>query len=359
MKRFLPIIFILMITIPLFAQHPASVRQYVGWMDAAKLTASDFQGMQLPKIGGTWFWVDPANGTDSSTLDGKCHDNAFASLTYGYNACTSGAGDGIILVSGAVSGSSNSSTMTTRIAWAKYGITVIGLAAPNAYFGRARVTHTSAADSLVTLIYLTGQNNTFINIDFYNSPENDGDPVSATAKVSAVQLSGPRNAFINCHFNCSPQSANAYKSDLEIRVSGDETVFNNCFFGSSSYDAGDNAACWIHLSGATAQNFFTDCTFLQQVSAGTAFGGFETSGAATLNGIDIFKRCVFAVWRANTHANICASWFIGTKPNTGNIGMLDCLTVGFTKIDAEADNDVVWSNQPAAAAGGGIGVATY
>jgi len=31
---------------------------------------------------------------------------------------------------------------------------------------------------------------------------------------------------------------------------------------------------------------------------------------------------------------ICASWFIGTLPTTGNIGMLNCLNIGFTALQA-------------------------
>jgi hypothetical protein len=59
------------------------------------------------------------------------------------------------------------------------------------------------------------------------------------------------------------------------------------------------------------------------------------------------------VWRANTHADISASWFIGTLPNTGAIIMKDCLLQGFTEGDATAGNDLIWTNQPAAAATGG------
>ena len=54
---------------------------------------------------------------------------------------------------------------------------------------------------------------------------------------------------------------------------------------------------------------------------------------------------------------ICASWFIGILPTTGNIGMLNCLNIGFTALDATASNDLVWTNQAAGNGAGGIGVA--
>jgi len=54
---------------------------------------------------------------------------------------------------------------------------------------------------------------------------------------------------------------------------------------------------------------------------------------------------------------ICASWFIGTLPTTGNIDMLNCLTIGFIAFDATASNDLVWTNQAAGNGVGSIGVA--
>jgi hypothetical protein len=307
----------------------------------------------LPWIAGKWFFVDAKNG--SATAGGKDLDHPVLTLKQAYDKCTTGAGDGIAVISRSISGTAYGTAETDEILWTKYGITVVGIAAPNVYAGRARITHitTGNADSLVYLMYLTGQNNTFININFSNTPDNDGTPVSATAQVSAVKIGGARNAFVGCMFYCYPQTANAYKCDVELTTSSDETRFIDCYFGQSAYDAGNNAASWIYLSGAAAQHFYKGCTFLQQVSSGTAFGGYETSGATVLNGVDIFEDCIFSVWRANTHADICASWFIGTLPNTGAIIMKDCLLQGFTEGDATAGNDLIWTNQPAAAATGG------
>jgi len=334
---------------------PRLIGQYINYMRNANLTQSDFSGLGLPKIAGTWYYVDADDGNNS--YDGKTIATAFADIATAYAACTSGRGDGIVLLSRTISGTSYSFNLTTRLAWAKYGITMIGIASPNVYFGRARVTHSSSCDSLASLMLLSGWNNTFINIHFSNNPENDGDPVSATAQVSAVQLAGNRNTFIGCHFYCAPQSANAYKSDLEIRASGNETRFIDCFFGSSSYDAGNNAACWIYINGAAAQQFFDNCTFLQQVSSGTAFGAVECGGATYLNGVQIYKDCTFACWRANTSCHqLLASWFIGTKPNTGAMCLQNCLVVGFTALDATGGNDRVFTNQGASNAAGGIGV---
>jgi hypothetical protein len=328
-------------------RSPQTISKAIGDLKSGKF--------QLPYITGTWYYVDAKDG--SSGNDGMTPDTAVASLETAYGLCTTGVGDGIVIISRSISGTAYGSNLTATIAWSKYGITVVGVAAPGGYFGRARVTHAAAYDTMEHLIYITGQNNRFYNIMFYNNPENDGDPVSATAVVSAVKLGGPRNYFENCHFNCTPQSANAYKSDLNIAASADECRFVDCFFGSSSFDVGNNASCWVYLGAAAAQIFFEDCTFLAQASAGTAFGAVKSGAATTLNGLMLFKRCFFGVWRASVKGALSASWFIGTNPTTGSIGLMDPLLIGFTALDAQSANDTVWTNLPAAANTGGIGVA--
>ncbi|MFH1422862.1 MAG: hypothetical protein ABIH42_09160 [Planctomycetota bacterium] len=360
MKRILTIICVLFVSASAFSQSLLTKR-YINYMKNAQITQNDFYGMQLPKIAGTWYFVDYASGNDShDDYDGKTVEKPFKTVYKAYTECTSGRGDGIVVLSRSVSGTSYSTNIGDgRLTWSKYGITVYGVAAGNGYGGRARIATTTDGDSCAALMIITGQNNRFYNIYFYHSPNQTTHTALRTTQVSAIQVAGARNAFINCHFNCSPDvnTYAAYMSAINLRASSDESTYDGCYFGSSSFNPGNTACSWIYLMGAAAQHFFRDCIFLQQVSAGTAFGAFETSGATVLNGIDIFKNCTFAVWRANTHANIAASWFIGTKPNTGNIVLHDCVTVGFTALDAVGGNDVVWTNQPASNAAGGIGVA--
>jgi len=353
---FIVVIFALLLTMNSFGQNRSTVNKYVNMMAKAKVTQSSLSGLGLPYIAGTWYYVDAHDGDDD--YNGLTPDKAFATIPVAYAACTSGDGDGIALISRTISGTSYSFNLTTRLAWTKYGITMIGIASPNVYFGRARITHAAAYDSLVALLHVTGNNNTFINLHFSNNPENDGSPVSATAQVCAVQVGGARNTFISCHFFGNPQSATAYKSDLVLRIYSDECRFIDCFFGSSSYNAGNNAACWVFMeTGAMAgQRFFSNCTFLQQVSAGTAFGGIKSGAGTSMNGIDIYEDCNFGIWRASTSTSgLSASFFIGTNTGSGCIMMRDCIVAGFTALDAAAGNDKIFTNQPAGNAAGGIG----
>jgi hypothetical protein len=357
MKKFIILFLVLAVSIYAYGQPvtSASVNKYISYMQNAKITQNDLYGLGLPKIAGTWYFVDVASGNDS--YNGMTVEKPFLTVAKAYATCTTGRGDGIVLLSRTISGTTYSFTISTRLLWAKYGITVVGIASPNVYFGRARISHAAASDSMASLMLLSGQNNTFINVDWYNNPENDGAPVSATAQVSAVQVSGARNTFISNHFNCTPQSANAYKCDLELRAGSDEGRYIDCIFGSSSFDIGNNASSWVYIGGAAAQHWFKGCTFLQRVSAGTAFGGIECGGATYLNGVDIYEDCNFAAWRANTsQAGMLTSFFIGTKPNTGYILMRDCILAGFNLLDSASGNDCVFSNQPTANSAGGIAV---
>ncbi|HEQ71152.1 MAG TPA: hypothetical protein ENN69_01565 [Spirochaetia bacterium] len=351
MKRIILIGLLLLYVLPLSAQW---TNLGLGVQPQVRAAIEELRiKSSLPMIAGTWYFVDRKDG--ATTGSGRSMTSAMKYLDQAYNRCISGRGDGIVIVSRSVSGSAYgvSIEQDTVLVWAKYGITVVGIASPNAYFGRARIV---GKDTLHTLITLTGQNNTFINLTFYNSPLNDNACVANNIYLPAVKVAGARNTFINCHFNTTPDAASAYKTDIEIN-GGNENRFVDCMFGSSSFNAGDNAAAWIVLSGAGAQNFFENCTFLQQVSAGTAFGAVKSTVNTSLNGLMIMRNCIFGVWRANTHADILASWFIGTKPNTGNIILAHCVTGGFTALDAEGTNDVVWTNQPASHATGGITVA--
>jgi len=344
-----------------FGQGSATVNKYINMMAKAKVTQSDLSGLGLPKIAGTWYFVDYASGNDN--YNGMTVDKPFKLLSKAYTACTTGRGDGICILSRTISGTSYSTNIGDgRLTWAKYGITVYGVASPQGYFGRARVANTTDGDSTAALINITGQNNTFYNINFYHAPNTTTHTGLRTTQISAIQISGARNTFINCHFNCSPD-VNTYAAYLStgitLRAGSDENVFEGCYFGSSSFDVGNTASCWIHMAtGSMAgQRFFRGCTFLQQCGPGTAFGGIESGASTSLNGVDIYETCNFAVWRASTSpAGMLTSFFIGTNPGSGYILMRDCILAGFNLLDSVAGNDKIFTNQPAGNSAGGIAI---
>jgi hypothetical protein len=332
------------------------------------LTYGSWGTYQLPKISGKWFYVDGRYG--NAGYSGLIPTEPVLTLQQAYDKCTSGAGDGIIIVDRAISGTSYYTRLTKRIIWAKYGITVFGVSPGTVYNAGARVTSsaTATADTLGALIYLTGRYNTFMNVSFINVVDCQTATAYQTAQHTAVQIGGDRNKFINCQFSAydindagaSTTTYAAYLSMLEMRASGDECVFKNCWFGNASYDVAGVAAAWIYLAGAAAQDSWEDCTFIQQSSTGTGFGAVKSGGATTINGILFFKRCTFGVWRANAHSNtVSSAWFIGTNPSTGIILVHNCMAFGFTHWSASNADNIVWTNNPAGAADGGIAVDGY
>jgi hypothetical protein len=70
--------------------NQATVAKYINMMAKAKVTQSDLSGLGLPKIAGTWYYVDADDGNDN--WNGLTPDKAFSTVTEAYDACTSGAG---------------------------------------------------------------------------------------------------------------------------------------------------------------------------------------------------------------------------------------------------------------------------
>jgi len=288
----------------------------------------------LPPIAGTWYFVDPTDGLAAN--DGLAPGSAKSSIEDAYDLCTSGDGDGICVFSRGTSTAGTTSYLKQSLTWSKHGITVQGVCSGGYYNQRARIS-TSETD-LVSLLNITGANNRFYNLCFFNGAD------ISVAQMCAVKLSGVavRNAFVNCDFKGSPATASAYKSDLWLS-GAHENEFIGCNFGNASYDAGNNAACHIFIDGATGngQNKFVDCTMIAQVSTGTAFAGLKSGSDTSLNGLMFFINLVGGAWQANANKIALASWFIGTKPTTGLVVVKNPGVGGYAAWDSVAGNDCI------------------
>jgi hypothetical protein len=319
----------------------------------------------LPPIRGTWYFIDGTAGSDAN--DGLSPESALKTLyatttttgdTGAYAKLVSSRGDGICILSTATTATSYSATISASFTWSKSGVTVVGLDSGSLYNHRARITFASAVTGYY-LFNITGHNNCFKNLSFYNGSDLSDAQITTVKMVNTTAGTVSRNNFERCHFLCTPATASAYKCDLWME-NAHENTFTKCVFGNASYDAGNNAACHIYIAGAAntgnAQNIFCECYGIAQVSTGTAFGGLKSGSATSLNGLMIFDRCIFGVWQANTGMPAMASWFIGTKPTTGWIQQP--AIIGYAAGDSVAANDCIISTEPDSAAGGQIGIAT-
>lgn len=307
----------------------------------------------LPKIKGTWYFVDPDNG--SSGASGRSIDRAVDEIENAYSKVTSGNGDGIVLLSGGTTSGETTSYLTDEITWSKHAVTVYGVAAPVGMFGRARIADSSGVDSLAYLIKVTGDNNTFINVSFWNSPDDSLGGADVAAHTT-IYVSGNRNAFINCFMACNPDKSTTSKSDLTLE--GQENYFYHCTFGTDTWDVGNIASANILLDASGARNHFEDCETVSHSSTGTSMGAVKSADASSISRNLVFKNCVFQVFRENGAVANNASWFIGTAPTSGLIIVHNSIIVGYAAWDATGGNDRVYVGSAASAASGGGGIPT-
>jgi hypothetical protein len=226
--------------------------------------------VSLPVIRGKWFYVDPTSG--SATSDGETPETAVDGLVTAYGLCTSGSGDGIILLSAGTTASGTTSYLTHPLLWTKHGITVVGAAAPVSMFGRARVATKDVTTGAITTLsftnsgtadYISDSAGGFITAGFAvgdkitvdsTSNTNDGnytitaltasvmtldtgDSITTETAVAAgattitnycpdaIVVSGNNNAFYNVHISNSDTSALSLGG---LQVSGHRNAFVNC-----------------------------------------------------------------------------------------------------------------------------------
>jgi len=308
----------------------------------------------LPQILGDWFFVDTENG--ASTNSGRSKDQAVANIVTAYGLCTTGDGDGIVLLSTGTTTANTTSLLDTTLVWSKYGITVVGINSGTMYNMRSRISNSTFVPgtaihphALDCLIHVTGQNNSFYNVLIVN----EGD--SAVA-VGALKVTGARNHFANCHFigavNATP-AATTGANDLFLI--GSENTFDRCTFGTNSIiRAAANAN--IVLDGPTGQCFFNGCHILSY-SATAGHGAIKSYDATAISGWIVFRDCTFVNFSVNKGADLTSA-VIGTNPNNVGILIHNCSLAGWAAWDSNAANNFVFVGSSAAVASGGGGIAT-
>lgn len=259
-------------------------------------------GATLPFIRGTWFFVDPLAGSDT-TGDGLSIETAFASLSAAYAACTTNVGDGICIVSSdATTVANTTSYIKSPLAWSKNSITVYGVCAPTKFAQRARISnqvktsdmtgvavtmtaHTivRASGSFVTdgwAIGMTGTvsssgtssaNNaatftltnvsaltlTFSETFTAQTAAEAGTVILTSHMASMISVTGSNNAFYNLHMT----HTGAQASDVNcLKVTGSRNYFENIHAGAGIASAASVAVKSLWLSAAQ-ENTFVGCVF--------------------------------------------------------------------------------------------------
>lgn len=310
----------------------------------------------LPAIRGTYFFVDAYQGSDGNR--GITRNKPFATLDKAYAACTTGIGDGIVIMSGGTTATNTTATLSAALDWTKHGITMVGIGAPTYQFQRARISNLSTVLTMANLITVSGNNNTFLNLMFINEGSN-------AAALGGIKATGARNYFGNCHFAGTTNGTPAVLTGTyAMYLSGaEETTFEKCVFGTDTVDMDGSQADTgiVKLGGGTARALFRNCILQSYWSYSNSTCGlvhWVGSGDAITRHV-IFDNSIFLNFKLGLLAtNDPASVFVGTAPNNGAIILHQCSVTGYTGWDATAANDRVYCTMPVVTAAGGIGVVT-
>jgi len=284
----------------------------------------------LPPIRGTWYFVDPYTGSASN--DGSTPSTAFANISTAYTACTDGNGDGIAVLSGGTTSANTTSYLSAAIAWTKSDITVFGVCAPTRFNKRSRIANLSTANALANLLAISGYNNSFYNLSFYNG---------GTTGAGGVLLSGQRNYFYRTHFMGGMGMTVPTVNDYALQLSGSqENTFVDCVIGSDTFDKGDYAGAELLFASGCERDRFIGCELASFRSAGTTAGLIKLVGAGdAITRTVVFDKCFFQMYR-DGNAPSEVGVVIGTMPNNGLIVFKDCLRVGFVDWATTATNRV-------------------
>ena len=290
----------------------------------------------LPPILGKWFFVDKTSGDDNR--DGRSPDNAFAELRAAYDACTSGAGDGICLFSRGTSASATSSRMTFPLVWSKHAITVIGVSSGGRMFNRARVSNTdNTTGSITTIAFPTGTTITdsasaFVTNGFVvgdvltiltNDTTNDGSSAIVTAVTAGTLTCGAETFTVQTAGTVGAATISSFNAQL-IDLTGDNNRFENLSIVNHSADAASLGS--VRISGN--RNSFKN---VHMIGAGHATpGAVATASHLFINGgqENFFEGCTFgtdSVLWASTNAPILFD------ANSWRNGFYDCDVVLYSK----------------------------
>ena len=296
--------------------------------------------------GGTVFFVDQANGSDSN--DGLTPGKALLTLSRAHTLMTANQNDTAIIIG---STSSIAVRESATLAWSKSMCHIIGTAV-NRVSHRCSIRATSGVN-FTPLVNVTASGCIFANFHVFHGYAAD------TAQI-AWQDSGQRNAYYNVHIGgmgtggASSGALNAGGRSLKL-AGGGERYFKDCVIGLDTTDKSTTANAELEIAGAVRE-IFEDCVFQ------TYGSGAHAMVLLTATGLDryaLFKNCTFInpIQSATTALTECFSCTAGTSPN-GAVILKDPLAYGCGPWEADVETArVIVLGHPTPASTDGSGLA--
>lgn len=295
---------------------------------------SDASGNVRATLGaGNSWYVNEATGSDSNP---GTIAKPFATLTAAQNAAVAGNGD-VVYLQGTVH-------VTATVAWAKSGVSLVGVNS-GSQNDRARI---SSSGSVVfsPMVDVTAQGCDFLDIGtFYGY-------VDAVSQVCWAEAGG-RNLYQNCQFfggGNATGAAQAGSRSLTVGGSG-ENLFIDCTIGLDTVVRATNANASLEFLGGTTRNKFIRPVFQSDVSLATDV--HVLAAASSVDRSQYFFDPIFAnaVDSGSTTMNAAISW---SSSAGGNLIIDGGISVGATAIAASGP---VYINGPVPiATTSGIGI---
>lgn len=321
------------------------------------LNVDDIQGPGAQTemgIGEKWY-IDPVNGSNGNS--GKRAGTALETLAAAFSATTAAQNDTIFALPGVAA---TQYTTTATLAWNKDNTHLVGLAGPGSlggdYYTSAGVCFWTSTASQADVLNITGDCCQFYNFQVQNRGDN-------AANIAGVLLNGRGCYFKNVSIQgvmMGNQRDTAACASLIIGAGGDYPLFENCIIGNNLWGTrtGASSGQLFFNSGATSgpQNGeFRNCKFLSQ-SETAAVGLVLMSGAACVDRVWTYDRCLFHNFSVNWTVPALTSVFVNTLVQTNYVILKDCMCVGFTEWQTGNYGIMFTTNSPIADAQGGIAV---
>jgi hypothetical protein len=288
-------------------------------------------GQTMIPPGGTWYYVDAANG--SSSFDGLTPKTAKATIQQAYALTTSGKNDVVCLLA-----SASGTQELTAITWSNNLTHLVGLGSPVHAAQRCRIVCAAAdtgSNDMSPFFTVSGYGCTFSNVYIWQGQ------ADASTLIN-VSVTGDRNYFYNVHFAGGGHATQAVDGCMSLQLDGcDENLFRHCTIGVDTVDAATGVACLsVPATGSAARNVFEECLFtLHAGNSGAMF--VELLGNMGIDRYLLFRRCLFInLATSMTSAFVLAAGFDATSKRV----LLDnCSMIGAGEWDS-GNNAILFLN---------------
>lgn len=285
-------------------------------------------GLGMP-VGGKHIFCDPANGSDGNS--GLEWTRAFSTLTKALATATAGKNDVIYLIgTGQAAGSAR---LSETLVWNKDATHLIGVSAPTAVGGRARIAPTSGTTLFTPMVTVSADSCIIANIHMFH-----GFAAEATA-IGCLNVTGERNYFTNCHIaGIGHAEAGDQAASYSLKLTGDgENTFESCTIGLDTI-ARSTTCSEIEMVSAAVRNTFKDCKIITFAdNAGVLF--VKIDGAGDIDRWVIFDGCLFTNATNSTATTMTAAMDVNAAAG-GHVICKGSWVVGATDWEA-ADSTII------------------